>query len=191
MGLSELGDKLSCLMRRSPRRTTNNCNPCLIWQPQPPIPPISIAARLSAGVLHSSQIGAARCRWVCSLDEALSEKVWPMQKVLIANRRPSSSHVFGIALRPSAATRPSFPHHADVFALPSYLVRPSKTVSGVRSAHCSLSAWFAFLLPSYATFKALAHPPGNQQELQRWGMYWSVIGVFLAVEYAAEWLISW
>ncbi|XP_006453995.1 hypothetical protein AGABI2DRAFT_147363 [Agaricus bisporus var. bisporus H97] len=54
-----------------------------------------------------------------------------------------------------------------------------------------ISAWFAFLLPSYATFKALAHPPDNQQELQRWGMYWSVVGVFLAVEYAAEWLISW
>lgn len=54
-----------------------------------------------------------------------------------------------------------------------------------------VSAWFAFLLPSYATFKALSRHPASDQELQRWGMYWSVVGVFLAVEYVAEWLISW
>ncbi len=55
----------------------------------------------------------------------------------------------------------------------------------------SFSAWFAFLLPSYATFKALSHRPLSEPELQRWTMYWSVVGAFVAFEYAAEWLISW
>ncbi|KAJ3575973.1 hypothetical protein NP233_g732 [Leucocoprinus birnbaumii] len=53
-----------------------------------------------------------------------------------------------------------------------------------------LSAWFAFLLPSYATFKALSHRPVSEPELQRWAMYWSVVGAFVAFEYTAEWLIS-
>lgn len=53
------------------------------------------------------------------------------------------------------------------------------------------SAWFAFLLPSYATFKALSHRPLSEHELQRWTMYWSVVGPFVAFEYTAEWLISW
>ncbi|KAF5352695.1 hypothetical protein D9756_006058 [Leucocoprinus leucothites] len=54
-----------------------------------------------------------------------------------------------------------------------------------------LSAWFAFLLPSYATFKALSHRPLSEPELQRWAMYWSVVGAFVAFEYTAEWFISW
>lgn len=54
-----------------------------------------------------------------------------------------------------------------------------------------LCAWFAFLLPSYETFKALSHRPLSEPQLQRWSMYWSVVGAFVAFEYAAEWLISW
>ena len=54
-----------------------------------------------------------------------------------------------------------------------------------------VSAWFAFLLPSYATFKALSHRPLSEHELQRWAMYWTVVGAFVAFEYTAEWLISW
>ncbi|TFK36875.1 TB2/DP1, HVA22 family-domain-containing protein [Crucibulum laeve] len=54
-----------------------------------------------------------------------------------------------------------------------------------------LSAWFAFLLPCYSTFKALSHRPLSEPELQRWSMYWCVIGTFVAFEYLAEWLISW
>ncbi|KAF9447805.1 hypothetical protein P691DRAFT_775871 [Macrolepiota fuliginosa MF-IS2] len=54
-----------------------------------------------------------------------------------------------------------------------------------------LCAWFAFLLPSYATFKALSHRPLSEPDLQRWSMYWTVVGAFVAFEYAAEWLISW
>ncbi|KAI0361401.1 hypothetical protein OH77DRAFT_1417659 [Trametes cingulata] len=54
-----------------------------------------------------------------------------------------------------------------------------------------LSAWFAFLLPSYATWKALAHRPISEPELERWGMYWSVVGAFVAVEYVSGWLLDW
>ncbi|KAH9948237.1 TB2/DP1, HVA22 family-domain-containing protein [Amylocystis lapponica] len=54
-----------------------------------------------------------------------------------------------------------------------------------------LSAWFAFLLPSYATWKAVSHRPVSEQEFERWAMYWSVVGAFVALEYAAGWLISW
>ncbi|OBZ78769.1 putative HVA22-like protein g [Grifola frondosa] len=54
-----------------------------------------------------------------------------------------------------------------------------------------LSAWFAFLLPCYATWKALAHRPVSDAELERWGMYWAVVGAFVAFEYVAIWLLSW
>ncbi|GLB35989.1 putative TB2/DP1, HVA22 family protein [Lyophyllum shimeji] len=55
----------------------------------------------------------------------------------------------------------------------------------------AVSAWFAFLLPCYATFKVLAHRPLSEPDLQRWSMYWTVIGVFLTFEHLGEWLISW
>ncbi|KAF8167735.1 TB2/DP1, HVA22 family-domain-containing protein [Crassisporium funariophilum] len=54
-----------------------------------------------------------------------------------------------------------------------------------------LSAWFAFFLPCYATFKALSQRPLSEPDLQKWGMYWAVIGAFVAFEYVAEWFISW
>ncbi|KIM47844.1 hypothetical protein M413DRAFT_22437 [Hebeloma cylindrosporum] len=54
-----------------------------------------------------------------------------------------------------------------------------------------LCAWFAFLLPCYATFKALSHRPISEPDLHKWAMYWAVIGAFVAFEYLAEWLISW
>jgi len=54
-----------------------------------------------------------------------------------------------------------------------------------------LCAWFAFFLPCYATFKTLSTRPISESELQKWAMYWSVIGAFVAFEYVAEWFISW
>ncbi|KAF9566153.1 hypothetical protein CPC08DRAFT_704232 [Agrocybe pediades] len=54
-----------------------------------------------------------------------------------------------------------------------------------------LSAWFAFILPSFATFKALSRRPLSDSDIQKWSIYWAVIGVFVAFEYLAEWLISW
>ncbi|KAL9716574.1 hypothetical protein Ac2012v2_001022 [Leucoagaricus gongylophorus] len=70
---------------------------------------------------------------------------------------------------------------------------PTAPASEMLMSLCShiLCAWFAFLLPSYATFKALSHRPLSEHELQRWTMYWSVVGPFVAFEYTAEWLISW
>ncbi|ETW86921.1 hypothetical protein HETIRDRAFT_377595 [Heterobasidion irregulare TC 32-1] len=54
-----------------------------------------------------------------------------------------------------------------------------------------LTGWFAFLLPSYSTFKALKHRPISEPELERWTTYWAVVGAFVAFEYGAEWLLSW
>jgi len=54
-----------------------------------------------------------------------------------------------------------------------------------------LAAWFAFLLPVFGTYKALSHRPVSEPELERWSQYWSVIGVIVAFEYLAEFLISW
>lgn len=36
------------------------------------------------------------------------------------------------------------------------------------------SAWFAFLLPCYNTFKALSHRPLSEPELERLAMFWCV-----------------
>ncbi|EJD38859.1 hypothetical protein AURDEDRAFT_146734 [Auricularia subglabra TFB-10046 SS5] len=49
----------------------------------------------------------------------------------------------------------------------------------------------AFLYPTYASYKALCRRPADEAELERWLMYWSVVGVIVAFEYSAEWLISW
>ncbi|KAJ7783604.1 TB2/DP1, HVA22 family-domain-containing protein [Mycena maculata] len=54
-----------------------------------------------------------------------------------------------------------------------------------------LSAYFAFLLPCFGTFKALSHRPVSEPELERWTQYWAVIAVVVAFEYLAEFLISW
>ncbi|KAG7442875.1 uncharacterized protein BT62DRAFT_935603 [Guyanagaster necrorhizus] len=53
---------------------------------------------------------------------------------------------------------------------------------------CSVSA---FLYPGYASYKTLSQRPASEEELERWLMYWSVLGCIVAVEYIAEWLISW
>ncbi|KAK0498859.1 TB2/DP1, HVA22 family-domain-containing protein [Armillaria luteobubalina] len=49
----------------------------------------------------------------------------------------------------------------------------------------------AFLYPGYASYKTLSQRPASEEELERWLMYWSVLGCIVAVEYVAEWLISW
>ncbi|EIM92582.1 uncharacterized protein STEHIDRAFT_151901 [Stereum hirsutum FP-91666 SS1] len=54
-----------------------------------------------------------------------------------------------------------------------------------------LSAWFAFFLPSYSTFKALKHRPLSEPDLTHWATYWTVMGMFVAIEYVAEWVVSW
>jgi len=52
-----------------------------------------------------------------------------------------------------------------------------------------VSAWFAFLLPSFATYKALSRR--DIDAVQNLSMYWCTVGVLVGVEYTCEWLISW
>lgn len=49
----------------------------------------------------------------------------------------------------------------------------------------------AFLYPGYASYKTLSQRPASEEELERWLMYWSVLGCIVGVEYVAEWLVSW
>ena len=53
------------------------------------------------------------------------------------------------------------------------------------------SGWFAFLLPSYSTFKALRQRPLNEGELEKLASYWTVAGILVTFEYTAEWLLDW
>ncbi|KAF8878063.1 TB2/DP1, HVA22 family-domain-containing protein [Infundibulicybe gibba] len=54
-----------------------------------------------------------------------------------------------------------------------------------------ISSIGAFLYPGYASYKTLSQRPASEEELERWLMYWSVLGCIIGVEYVAEWLISW
>ncbi|CAG8654599.1 15133_t:CDS:2, partial [Acaulospora colombiana] len=73
-----------------------------------------------------------------------------------------------------------------------------------------LNAAAAFLYPGYKSYKALSKRNVDEVELERWLMYWSVMGFISAfgqlhntpaskgdplippiLEYVAEWLISW
>ena len=49
----------------------------------------------------------------------------------------------------------------------------------------------AFLYPAYSSYKTLSKRPASETDLERWLMYWSVLGVILATEYVAEWLVRW
>jgi hypothetical protein len=49
----------------------------------------------------------------------------------------------------------------------------------------------AFLYPGYASYKTLSQRPASEEELERWLMYWSVLGCIIGVEYIAEWAVSW
>lgn len=85
-----------------------------------------------------------------------------------------------------------------------------------RHSHPALSTAVSFLYPAYASYKALAlssspHAsnvfgqvagyahgqayPGGQAEadrqVERWLMYWTVVGVWTGFEWTGEWLISW
>ncbi|KAK2460751.1 hypothetical protein APHAL10511_007221 [Amanita phalloides] len=49
----------------------------------------------------------------------------------------------------------------------------------------------AFLYPGYASYKTLSQRPASEEELERWLMYWSVLGCTIGIECLAEWLVSW
>ncbi|RXW22724.1 hypothetical protein EST38_g3126 [Candolleomyces aberdarensis] len=54
-----------------------------------------------------------------------------------------------------------------------------------------VGATSAFMYPAYASYKTLSQRPASEEDLERWLMYWSVLGCVVAVEYLAEWLVSW
>ncbi|KAH0831117.1 TB2/DP1, HVA22 family-domain-containing protein [Lanmaoa asiatica] len=56
---------------------------------------------------------------------------------------------------------------------------------------CIISSVVAFLYPGYASYKTLSQRPASEEDLERWLMYWSVLGCIVGVEYVAEWLVSW
>ncbi|KAI9458514.1 TB2/DP1, HVA22 family-domain-containing protein [Boletus coccyginus] len=56
---------------------------------------------------------------------------------------------------------------------------------------CIISSVVAFLYPGYASYKTLSQRPASEEDLERWLMYWSVLGCIVGVEYLAEWLVSW
>ncbi|KAI6112365.1 TB2/DP1, HVA22 family-domain-containing protein [Pisolithus thermaeus] len=53
------------------------------------------------------------------------------------------------------------------------------------------SSVVAFLYPGYASYKTLSRRPAREEDIERWLMYWSVLGCIVGVEYVAEWLVSW
>ncbi|KAG5728141.1 Receptor expression-enhancing protein 4 [Termitomyces sp. T112] len=54
-----------------------------------------------------------------------------------------------------------------------------------------VSSATAFLYPGYASYKTLSQRPASEEEIERWLMYWSVLGCIVGVEYLFEWLVSW
>ncbi|KAJ3554947.1 hypothetical protein NM688_g2843 [Phlebia brevispora] len=54
-----------------------------------------------------------------------------------------------------------------------------------------ISAVFVFLYPGYASYKTLSQRPASEEDLERWLMYWSVLGCVVGVEYVAEWVVCW
>ncbi|KAJ8083825.1 hypothetical protein AAF712_000743 [Marasmius tenuissimus] len=57
---------------------------------------------------------------------------------------------------------------------------------------CSIvCAWFAYFLPCFSTYKTLSKRPVVDADVERWCMYWTVIGLFVGFEYVAQWFTSW
>ncbi|KAF8597576.1 hypothetical protein BDV93DRAFT_527350 [Ceratobasidium sp. AG-I] len=55
----------------------------------------------------------------------------------------------------------------------------------------TISITGAFLYPTYASYKTLSRRPTSEAELERWLMYWSVMGCVTGIEMVAEWMIRW
>lgn len=67
--------------------------------------------------------------------------------------------------------------------------------SSVFAAQLTLpSNIFCFLYPAYASYKALSTPsidPAGDILIERWLMYWAVVGTWTGVEALAGWLFTW
>src|SRR5258706_9643489 len=78
----------------------------------------------------------------------------------------------------------SRPRHVPVCSFPLAQVCHPFVLCYAPNYNVSVSsAWFAFFLPCYATFKVLSHRPVDAAELQKYAMYWSVISTVVAFEY--------
>ncbi|RSH87874.1 uncharacterized protein EHS24_000392 [Apiotrichum porosum] len=49
----------------------------------------------------------------------------------------------------------------------------------------------AFLYPAYASYKALSQRPAQPVELERWLMYWALIGAWTTAEGVIGWFLEW
>ncbi len=74
----------------------------------------------------------------------------------------------------------------------------SVTLPFLQSNHptdCHSSNICSFLYPAYASYKALSiHPqsdPVAGQQVERWLMYWAVVGTWTAVEAVVGWTFTW
>lgn len=72
--------------------------------------------------------------------------------------------------------------------LPRPLVRPVPLTPAPLTP--PRSAWFAFALPCYSTYKALTHSP-SADTLQALSTYWAVVGAFVAFEQTLGLFLSW
>ncbi|CEL53203.1 Receptor expression-enhancing protein 4 OS=Rattus norvegicus GN=Reep4 PE=2 SV=1 [Rhizoctonia solani AG-1 IB] len=55
----------------------------------------------------------------------------------------------------------------------------------------AISITGSVVYPTYASYKTLSKRPTQEADLERWLMYWSVMGVVVGIETIAEWLIRW
>ncbi|KAG9313766.1 TB2/DP1, HVA22 family-domain-containing protein [Chiua virens] len=78
-----------------------------------------------------------------------------------------------------------------LFYLTSCVIRYVPTLHRPRSSLSRPSSVVAFLYPGYASYKTLSQRPASEEDIERWLMYWSVLGCIVGVEYLAEWLVSW
>ncbi|KAI0071946.1 hypothetical protein K474DRAFT_1668416 [Panus rudis PR-1116 ss-1] len=53
------------------------------------------------------------------------------------------------------------------------------------------SVTLAYVYPFYSSYKTLSQRPASEADLERWLMYWSILGFIVTVEQTAEWLLSW
>jgi hypothetical protein len=72
---------------------------------------------------------------------------------------------------------------------PLALLRSDRTQADHPSNIC------CFLYPAYASYKALSTSPANTPEadvlVERWLMYWAVVGTWTAVEAVVGWTFTW
>jgi len=62
----------------------------------------------------------------------------------------------------------------------------------MRSAISSLvAAAIIYWYPSYETYKVIARRPDTEAEVEKWLIYWCVVGALAAFEASLEWLVDW